>query len=98
MNSDGSGLTQLTFTGGQATYPSINADGTKIAFMALVDDDDYEIFIVNSDGSGLTQLTSNTVADRHLSISADGTKIAFASGTESDYSWDMDIFLLELVP
>jgi len=72
-------LTQLTFSGCQAALPSISADGTKIAFTALVGDDDYEIFIINSDGSGLTQLTSNTVGHVYPWISADGTKIVFMS-------------------
>jgi len=69
-------LTQLTFSGGQDEWTSISADGTKIAFMSRVEDDDSEIFIVNSDGGGLTQLTSNTVEDWYPSINADGTKIA----------------------
>jgi len=94
INSDGSGLTQLTFSGGPDGMPSISADGTKIAFLSLVDDDDYEIFIINSDGSGLTQLTSNTVGAGMPWINADGTKIAFCSIADNG----RPIFLLELIP
>ena len=87
-------LTQLTFSGGRVFDSSISADGTKIAFISQVDDDDYEIFIVNSDSSGLTQLTFNPLEGYLPSISADGTKIAFMSIADNG----LQIFLLELIP
>ena len=80
-------------------FPSISADGSKIAFMSMVGGEDpgnYHILIVNSDGSGLTQLTHNSCGNTtHTvpSISADGTKIAF----ELYMNGDCDIFLTEFV-
>ena len=86
INSDGSGLKQLTSDGGDS--PSISGDGSKIAFFSFVDGD-TEIFVINSDGTGLTQLTNNTVKDAIPSISRDGTKIAYSSNVDGD----VEIFL-----
>ncbi|TAN35413.1 hypothetical protein EPN27_03925, partial [Patescibacteria group bacterium] len=82
----GSGITQLTAsTGGDNREPSINADGTKIAFESDRDltggnpDGNWEIFLWTQ-GSGITQLTASTGGDnREPSINADGRKIAFYS-------------------
>jgi Tol biopolymer transport system component len=84
-------LTQLTFSKGQAAWPSISADGTRIAFLSMVDDDDSEIFIMDSDGIGLTQITSNAVEGYMPSMSADGTKIAFMSWVDDDVT---EIFIV----
>jgi TolB protein len=89
VNSDGTGLTQLTDNTAADSYASISDDGTKIAFHSNVDGDD-EVFVVNSDGTGLTQLTDNTAADSYASISGDGTKIAYTS----DVNGDNEIFVI----
>jgi Tol biopolymer transport system component len=89
VNSDGSGLTQLTDNSAYNISPSISGDGSKIAFDSDVDGD-YEIFVVNSDGLGLTQLTHNTANDEMPSISGDGSKIAFTSHVDGD----TEIFLM----
>ena len=83
INSDGSGLIQLTNNDSTDSYPYISGDGSKIAFQSDVDGD-WEIFVVNSDGSGLTQLTSNTANDEYPSICGDGSKIAFQSEVDGD--------------
>ena len=56
MNADGSGVTQLTFSG-EALTPDWSPDGTKIAFSnegAFTG----SIDVMNADGSGLTTLTT----------------------------------------
>ncbi|MFC1487856.1 TolB family protein [Thermoproteota archaeon] len=84
VNSDGTGLTQLTHNTAIDRCASISGDETKIAFHSNVDGD-WEVFVVNSDGTGLTQLTHNTATDRYASISSDGTKIAYTSDVDGDY-------------
>ena len=84
INSDGTGLIQLTTNDVSDTRPSISFDGAKIAFFSDLDGD-YEVFVVNSDGTGLSQLTSNTASDIFPSISGDGSKIAFQSNVDGDY-------------
>ncbi len=83
VNSDGSGLIQLTHNTVIDEHPSISGDGSKIAFHSYVDGD-WEIFVVNSDGTGLTQLTDNTAWNINPSICGDGSKIAFDSLIDGD--------------
>ena len=99
VNSDGTGLAQLTHNTASDSSPSICDDGSKIAFSSNVNGD-YEIFVVNSDGSGLTQLTSNTAVDFAPSISGDGSKIAYLYQVTYPYGlpypWYSEIFLINL--
>ena len=68
---------KLTFNTVPDDDPSINSDGSKIAFRSNLNGRG-EIFIINSDGTGLDQLTYNgNSMDWYPSISADGSKIAF---------------------
>jgi len=92
----GCGLSQITRTTGDvipdysfAYRPSINADGSKIAFASSADltgnnpDGNSEIFLYDRTTNSLTQIT-NTVGrtSEQPSISADGTRIAFVSSME----------------
>jgi TolB protein len=86
INSDGTGLTQLTHNSNNyeninnnlnpPSAPSISDDGSKVAFEGYVGKD-REIFVINSDGTGLKQLTDNDEDNWCPSISGDGSKIAF---------------------
>ena len=88
VNPDGSGLTQLTFTGPGVTndYPRWSADGTKIVFdsnrVTPADTDgNFEIWIMKADGSVQTQITftSSSVKNFEAAFSPDGSKIVFVS-------------------
>ncbi|HTQ57522.1 MAG TPA: hypothetical protein VMI94_23795 [Bryobacteraceae bacterium] len=94
MNSDGTGLTQLTFsTGPGADEPAISYNGQKVVFCSNSDlvpgqnaDGNSEIFIINADGSGLRQLTFSTGGDpqnfggnTHPRLDPSGQHIAFSS-------------------
>ena len=91
INSDGTGIRQLTNNTVYDIYPSISGDGKKIAFISHLNDK-YNLFIVNSDGTGLKQLTK----DKNCyppSISGDGSKIAFATFVNS-YSHEKSEFFV----
>jgi len=95
MNSDGTGLTQLTFTVGGLgiNEPAIAPNGQKIVFAAATDllpgenpDLNSEIFIVNIDGTGLAQVTHSTGGDAnnfggnsHPRLDPQGGHITFSS-------------------
>jgi Tol biopolymer transport system component len=52
MNVDGSAQRRLTTTPGAASYPSMSADGNRIAYSYQSREDGVmEIWIMNSDGS-----------------------------------------------
>jgi len=85
VNSDGTGLTQLTSKIGPVSSPVISGDGNKVAFTAKEDRWDVNsyrnIFVVNSDGTGLAQLTNTTWHNSASSMNYDGSLIAFVSGS-----------------
>lgn len=80
-------FTQVTNTTmGDAYEPSINADGSKIAFYSGANftganpKGNFEIFLYDTKTNFITQMTSSVAGSSSKpSISADGAKIAFAS-------------------
>ncbi len=77
INSDGSGLQQLTNLTFLEFDVAWSPDGAKIVF-AHSSGGPVNIFIMNADGTGLTQLTVGNSAARPR-WSPDGSKIAFSS-------------------
>lgn len=78
-------FTQITNTTGLSANdsPSINADGTRIAFRSMYDligsnpDGNSEIFLWSHD-AGVVQIADTVIGSNNSpAISADGTKIAF---------------------
>ncbi len=67
MNSDGSGLHQISPPGGNSQGPSFSPDGKWIAFTAYFDRmndiNGCEIYAIRADGSGLRRLTENDYCD-----------------------------------
>jgi Tol biopolymer transport system component len=89
MNSDGSGVTQLTGNNKDDVFPAWSPDGTKIAFQAYRDGNP-EIYIMNADGSNQTRLTASTGFDGTPAWSPDG-RIVFASNRGgADGIWVMN--------
>jgi Tol biopolymer transport system component len=66
MNSDGTGVAQLTFTSGLTlhTLPVWSPDGTQIAF-EVYQDAQWEVYVMNADGSRLRNLTNDQFFDNH---------------------------------
>lgn len=92
MNSDGSGLKQLTFTKASNGDPAWSPDGSKIAFGSNRDGTHPNIYIMNADGSNIIKLTN--FADPYeagdMSWSPDGKKITFqydARGASEGEVW-----------
>jgi len=71
VNSDGSGLTQLT-TDNQGEVPSFSPDGSKIAFQK-----NNKIAVMDPDGTNVQVLTSFSAAIDWVFWSPDGTEIWF---------------------
>jgi Tol biopolymer transport system component len=90
MNSDGSGLRNLTRSPGWHDFsPVWSPDGRKIVFSrsrdnlpwawAPNDPGDMEIYVMNADGSGQRNLTRHPASDWSPVWSPDGRRIAFVS-------------------
>ncbi len=90
MNTDGSGLLELTSGGSGKFYPSLSPDGNKVAFESAQTSHD-QIYVIHSDGSNLSQITSEPSDNGQPAWSPDGTHIAFTSyrnGRSSIYTMD----------
>ena len=82
INSDGSGLRQLTQSDSNIFnyQPALSPDGTQVAF-ASVQGTQGGISIIDVDGTGLRTLTVNNKSyDSEPAWSPDGSKIAFVRG------------------
>jgi Tol biopolymer transport system component len=82
INTDGSGLTQLTFSSIGARNPAWSPDGSKLAFASVSPQD---IWTMDSNGSNLTRLTFDQAVDKQPSWSPDGSRIAFDSSRDGNF-------------
>ncbi len=91
VNSDGSGLVNLTDDVATDSGPAWSPDGKQIAFATTRDGPGSEIYVMNANGSGQTRLTNDPASDRGPAWSPDGTKIAFHSNRDDDFEiWIMN--------
>ncbi len=91
VNTDGSGLTNLTNTNDPEwdEGASWSPDGSRIEFVSDRDGN-WDIYLVNADGTGITKITNQTGNQSNAVWSPDGTKIAFSSDQDGDW----DIYLM----
>lgn len=87
INSDGTGLRDLTNSIDFEYYNALCGDGSKVAFQRIVDSD-QEIFVYDITHDILTQLTDNNADDRLGGINGDGTIVT--------YSRDGNIFIHDM--
>jgi Tol biopolymer transport system component len=83
INADGSALTNLTNVAGSETAPVWSHDGTRIAFLRVVDSF-QSIFVMNPDGSGVIQITHGVrvgAESGDITWSPDDRRIAFEGFT-----------------
>jgi len=87
---DGSGLHRIVGGARSEGDPAWSPDGSRIAFEALDDDGNTDLWLVNPDGSAPVQLTHG-LDNKQPAWSPDGRQIAYASnaGGTSDI-WIMD--------
>ncbi len=84
INSDGSGLNQLTDIQLGACQPDWSPDGERLVFVSPCKEntDKYDtasLYLINADGSGLTALPTTGRSDYDPAWSPDGKSIAFTS-------------------
>jgi len=101
MNRDGSGLRQVTNTGGSNFAPYFHPDGKRIIFASNQHDPkgrNFDLYLVNLDGSGLERVTHNESFDGFPMFSPDGTRLVFASNRFEAKRGETNIFIADWVP
>jgi hypothetical protein len=90
VNSDGTGLTNLTDSPGADDSPDWSDDGSRIVF-ETARDGNFEIYAMDPDGTDLVNLTRDPGDDRLPDWSPDDSRIAF----ESDRYGSADILVMD---
>lgn len=93
MDSDGSGLRQLTNDSARESAMSWSPDGSQLIFQRSSEEDGTtELYLINAHGSGLLNLTKNPGDDWSPAWSPDNKKIAFyADGSEGMALYTVDM-------
>ena len=76
MNTDGSGVINLTNHPAGDNFPSWSPDGAQMAFVSSRDGNP-DVYVMNADGTKVTRLTNLPGENRVISWSPDGATIAF---------------------
>ena len=84
MNSDGSGLTQLTNDQNDYFYPFFSPDGEKVLFYSHTIDNTDEVFQVHIDGTGFENLSQSPGDDYQPAYSPDGSRVVFVSNRDGN--------------
>jgi hypothetical protein len=82
MNTDGSGVRQLTNEPGSQTWPTWSPDGSKIAFVAYGVTEPGRLVVMNADGSNRVVITGPDLSAVQPAWSPDGSRIAFSRTTD----------------
>jgi Tol biopolymer transport system component len=95
MNTDGTGLQQLTQNSQENVYPSWSPDGEYIYFSSdRYNNDGYDLFRMAKNGTSATQLT-NGFYDIGTKVSPDGTRVLFGRLFEPPDAGDyIEIFIM----
>lgn len=90
MNSDGSGIQQMTFAGEYNAAPAWSPDGKKITFAGF-DKNHFDIFVMDANGTNMVRLTSSKRTNGKNSnnedptFSPDGRSVLFRSDRTGKY-------------
>ncbi|MHB9026575.1 MAG: DUF5050 domain-containing protein [Armatimonadota bacterium] len=82
INPDGTGRTKITSTATSEVTPCWSPDGSRIAYISLVDQEHGALCVMNADGTEQTRLTHNSSNYEYSPAwSPDGNTIAFQRNT-----------------
>jgi Tol biopolymer transport system component len=100
MNSDGTGVRQVTKLGGANFAPSWHPDGKRIIFASNSHDPkgrDFDLYLINLDGTGLERVTFNDTFDGFPMFSPDARKLVFASNRRAKIEGETNVFVADWI-
>jgi len=100
INTDGTGLRQVTHLGKANWAPYFHPDGKRILFSsnhASKRGFQFNIYMINIDGTGLKQITFDSVFDAFPMFSWDGKYLVFSSNRHNNGTYDTNVFIAEWV-
>jgi Tol biopolymer transport system component len=92
MNSDGSGVVQLTNDTAKEGTPVWSPDGQYVAYRSEWSNENWEIFVIRADGTGLLRLTDNDTFDGDPVWAPGGLHLAF----QSDRDGNAEIYVVNV--
>ncbi len=97
INTDGTGLRQVTNLGGANWAPFFHPSGKKIIFSSnhKTKTIPFNLYMINVDGTGLEQITFDPVFDAFPMFSYDGKKLVFGSNRNNNRTRDTNLFVAE---
>jgi Tol biopolymer transport system component len=95
INSDGSGIANLTNCDCGDLVGDWSPDGGKIVFTSERDGNP-EIYIINADGTGLMNISNNKADDWSPSWSPDGKWLTFLSNRHDSDNDDLDMYIIDI--
>lgn len=100
INTDGTGLKQLTKLGKTNDDPVYHPSGKKILFSSnhlSANEQDFQLFMINEDGTGLEQISAESMFNVSAVFSPDGKKIAFSSGRNNGGTKEVNVFVADWI-
>jgi Tol biopolymer transport system component len=100
MNRDGSGLRQITDSGGSNFAPFIHPDGRRAIFASNRHDPkgrNFDLYLVNLDGTGVERVTFNDTFDGFPMFSPDGRRLVFASNRNAAREGETNVFIADWI-
>ena len=97
INTDGTGLRQVTNLGGANWAPFFHPSGKKIIFSSnhKTKTIPFNLYMINVDGTGLEQITYDPIFDAFPMFSYDGKKLVFGSNRNNNGTRDTNLFVAE---
>lgn len=100
INSDGTGLRQITELGGANWAPFFHPSGEKVIFSSNHESErgfPFNLYLIGLEGTGLEQVTYDGVFDAFPMFSNDGTKLVFSSNRNNGGTRATNIFIADWV-
>ena len=100
MKRDGTGVRQITNSGGSNFAPFIHPDNRRVIFASNQHDPkgrNFDLYLVNLDGTGLERVTFSETFDGFPMFSPDGKRLVFASNRQGAKPTDTNIFIADWV-